>query len=139
MGKIAVVLVWILILTYVVRFNDFFGVAIVNEQVMKLLFLGSGGLLLLWRASLAWQLFRAINPFILMFVALGVRVQLCLVDRAEADLSAYADPVRLCADHCVVRALRLDTPAFPDGVMRGVLLAIPLLSYAGLGSPSRTS
>ncbi len=128
MGKIAVVLVWTLILTFVVRFNDFFGVAIVNEQVMKLLFLGSGGLLLLWRASLAWQLFRAINPFILMFVALGW----CSFAWSIEPKLTFLRMLTLSGYVLVIASFVLYdwTPQRFQTVMRGVLLAIPLLSYA---------
>ena len=71
LGTVATWLLWMLPMFVAVRINELLGFALINEQVMKLVFLGGGGLLLLWRASVTWLLLRSLNVYLLIFIGWG--------------------------------------------------------------------
>lgn len=135
MGSATAVLLWVLFMFCSVRINEILGVEIVNEQAMKLLFLGSGGLLILWRASVFWLMLRSLNPYILMFLALGWcsfvwSIEPKLTFLRMLTLSCYVVVITafVCYDWTRERFQR---------VVRSILLTIVLMSFvAWLVQPS---
>jgi hypothetical protein len=104
------------------------------SRALWLALLAAAGVVIAWRASLAWQLLRSLNPFLLLFAALAV---VSIVWSIEPEVTARRD-IRLVTILAVCFAFCLagwHARGF-QSVVRPVLTTVLLGSIAfGLLSP----
>jgi len=128
MGRVTVGLLATLVYFCSVLVNELVGFQLFNLQVMKLVFLGGGSLLLLWRPAVTWLLLRSLNPWFLAFIALGWCSTLWSI---ESKLT-FLRMLTMTGYLLIIAAFVVydwSRDRF-QSIMRGILLSILLLAYA---------